>query len=249
MQRSSSTRAVAPIGRPDVVVDDLGTSPHWYKDVVTAPSRRATVVIADDHPLYRDALAQAVRRRPELDLVAVATDGRTALEEIRRLTPDVAVLDMRMPGLRGLDVVEALTRDGSPTRVLVLSAALESAVVYAAVAAGAAGYWSKDAERDTICDAIAAVARGEDVLDPHLQSGVFTEIHGREVDTARPVLTDREQEILTLIAEGMTAPSIAAKLFLSPATVKTHLAHLYDKLGVNDRAAAVAEAMRRGMLE
>jgi two-component system nitrate/nitrite response regulator NarL len=156
---------------------------------------------------------------------------------------------MRMPGLRGLEVVEALARDGSPTRVLVLSAAVESSLVYAAVAAGAAGYWSKDAERDAICDAIAAVARGERVLDPSLQSGVFSEIHAREVDTGRPVLTSREHEILLLIAAGKTAPAIGGELYLSTATVKTHLAHLYEKLGVGDRAAAVAEAMRRGLLE
>ncbi|QEC48789.1 response regulator transcription factor [Baekduia soli] len=211
--------------------------------------KRATVVVADDHPLYREALAQAVSGRPDLELVATASDGREALEQIRRLSPDVAVLDMRMPGLRGLDVVEALARDDSPTRVLVLSAAQESAVVYAAVAAGASGYWSKDAERDAICDAIAAIARGEKVLDPRLQSGVFTEIHAREIDVDRPVLTAREHEILVLIAQGMSAPAISAQLYLSTATVKTHLAHLYEKLGVGDRAAAVAEAMRRGLLE
>jgi two-component system, NarL family, nitrate/nitrite response regulator NarL len=133
--------------------------------------------------------------------------------------------------------------------VLVLSGAIDSAAVYAAVAAGAAGYWSKDAERDAICDAIAAVARGEQVLDPTLQSGVFAEIHAREVDTVRPVLTAREHEILRCIAQGKTAPTIGAELYLSTATVKTHLSHLYEKLGVNDRAAAVAEAMRRGLLE
>ena len=214
-----------------------------------ASRKPATVVIADDHPLYREALAGAISRRPDLELVGEAVDGRTALELIRERIPDVAVLDMRMPDLRGLDVVAALTRDGSPTRVLMLSAARESSVVYAAVAAGAAGYWSKDGERDAICDAIAAVARGEKVLDPSLQAGVFTEIHSREINADRPVLTDREREILALIAAGMSAPAIGQQLFLSTATVKTHLAHLYEKLGVSDRAAAVAEAMRRGLLE
>jgi two-component system nitrate/nitrite response regulator NarL len=211
--------------------------------------KRATVLIADDHPLYREGLARAISGRPDLELVSEVSDGRTALSQIQHLAPDVAVLDMRMPGLRGLEIVEALTRDGSATRVLVLSAAIESSLVYAAVAAGAAGYWSKDAEREAICDAIAAVARGERVLDPSLQSGVFSEIHAREVDTGRPVLTAREHEILLCIAQGKTAPAIGAELYLSTATIKTHLAHLYEKLGVSDRAAAVAEAMRRGLLE
>ncbi len=216
---------------------------------MAGPRARATVVIADDHPLYREGLARALSGRPDLELVGEAGDGRAALEMIHRLSPDVAVLDMSMPGLRGLEVVESLTRDGASTRVLVLSAAVESSLVYAAVAAGAAGYWSKDADRTAICDAIAAVARGERVLDPSLQSGVFAEIHAREVDVGRPVLTAREREILLLIAEGKTAPAIGKQLFLSTATVKTHLAHLYEKLGVGDRAAAVAEAMRRGLVE
>ncbi|WP_028062805.1 response regulator transcription factor [Solirubrobacter soli] len=210
---------------------------------------RARVLIADDHPLFREGLARAVSQRPEFELVAEAKDGREALERIRELEPDVAVLDLRMPGLEGIDVVKALVRDGVPTRTLILSAASDSAVVYAVVAAGAAGYWSKDADRDTICGAIAAVARGDRVLDPALQAGVFTEIHAREVDADRPVLTDREHEILQLIADGLSAPAIGERLFLSTATVKTHLAHVYEKLAVSDRAAAVAEAMRRGLLE
>jgi two-component system nitrate/nitrite response regulator NarL len=210
---------------------------------------RATVLIADDHPLFREGLARAVSARPELELVSQTGDGRTALEQIRDLEPQVAVLDLRMAGLRGLAVIEALVRERSATRALVLSATTESALVYAAVAAGAAGYWSKESERDAICDAIAAVARGERVLDPALQSGLFGEIHAREIDTARPVLTDRERAILDLIASGKTAPAIGKQLFLSTATVKTHLGHLYEKLGVGDRAAAVAEAMRRCLLE
>lgn len=213
------------------------------------PASRVTVIIADDHPLYREGLARAVSLRPELELVGEAREGREALELIRRLTPDVAVLDLHMPGLEGIDVVEAAKRDQIATRVLMLSAVVDSALVYRAVAAGAAGYWSKDAERTVICDAIAAVARGESVLDPSLQAGVFGEIHSREVDDERPVLTEREREILGLIARGLTAPAIGKELFLSPATVKTHLGHLYEKLGVGDRAAAVAEAMRRGLLE
>ncbi len=210
---------------------------------------RVTIVVADDHPLYRDGLARAITHRPEFELLGQAKDGREALDLIRAQTPDVAVVDMRMPGLDGLAVVAALVRDGVRTRVLMLSAAVESAVVFAAVSAGAAGFWSKDADRDVICDAIAKVARGESVLDPSLQDGVFAEVHARGVDDTRRVLSEREGEILRLIASGLSAPAIGDRLFLSTATVKTHLAHLYEKLGVSDRAAAVAEAMRRGLLE
>ena len=199
------------------------------------------VLIADDHPLFRDGLARAVSAR--FELVAAVGDGRSALEQIRSLQPDVAVLDLRMPELSGLDVIAAVD-----ARVLVLSAARDSALVYAAVAAGAAGYWSKEADRDTICDAIATVARGETVLGADIQSAVAQAIRERE-PASGPVLSPREREVLRLTADGRSAPQIAAELYLSPTTVKTHLQRIYEKLGVSDRAAAVREAMRRGLIE
>ena len=207
------------------------------------------MLVADDHPLYREGLVREIAARPELEVVGTAADGREALAEVKRLEPDVAVLDVRMPELEGPRVLEALTRDRVETRVILLSAYVDSEVVYRAVAAGAGGYLSKEADAGQICDAISAVARGETVLAPEIQSALATEIqrHGQAGD--RPVLSDREREILNLIAEGLSAPEIGAQLHLSPATVKTHLQSLYDKLGVSERAAAVAEAMRRGLLE
>ena len=153
-----------------------------------------------------------------------------------------------MPGVDGIRVLNAVERDGIETRVVFLSAYLDSAVVYRALAAGAAGYLSKDSNRQSICDAVAAVARGDAVFAPEIQGGIAREIRMREND-GRPTLTPREREILNLTAEGCTAPEIGRRLYLSPTTVKTHLQHLYEKLGVSDRAAAVAEAMRRGLLE
>ena len=124
---------------------------------------------------------------------------------------------------------------------------MESDLVYRAVALGAAAYLSKEADRATIFDAVAAVARCETVLSPEIQSGLATQIQLREAES-RPVLSPREQEVLLRIAEGGSAPEIARQLHLSPSTVKTHLQSLYEKLGVSDRAAAVAEAMRSGLL-
>lgn len=206
------------------------------------------VLVADDHPLFRDALVETIRRCAELDLVGTVSSGRDALTAIQGEPPDVAVLDMRMPGLDGMAVVDAVTRDELPTRVLLLSAFLDGALAYRALGAGAAGYLSKDATGERICDAIVAVARGETVLDPEVQAGVAHEIRMRAEDD-RPALTAREREILRLTADGRSAPQIAAELYLSPTTVRTHLQHLYDKLGVSDRAAAVAEAMRQHLLE
>jgi two-component system, NarL family, nitrate/nitrite response regulator NarL len=211
-------------------------------------TQRTTVLVADDHPLYREALVRAVRARADFQLVGETGDGRDALEAIRYGRPDVAVLDVEMPSLRGLDIVEALRRDGVDTRVLLLSAHLDSDMVYEAVAGGVAAYLSKAAPGDRICDAIAAVARGEVILPAEVQAGLAAEIRLRS-EPGRPALSPREQEVLALIARGLTAPAVGRELHLSTATVKSHLKTLYEKLGVSDRAAAVAEAMRRGLLE
>lgn len=191
---------------------------------------------------------RAVRERPELELVGSASNGEEALAGLRRLKPDVAVLDMRMGGLSGKEIVAAARRDGVATRILLLSAYLEDDLVYGAIAAGAAGFLSKEMDRDRILDAVAAASRGEVVLGPEVQTGVAREIQQREMLT-RPRLTPRELEILALAAQGLSSPQIGERLHLSAATVKTHLQNVYDKLGVTDRTAAVAVAMRRGILD
>ena len=212
------------------------------------PAHRCTVLVADDHPVYRDGIVSAIKARPDLRLVGQASDGRDALSAIRELSPEVALLDMNMPELDGMRVLDALTQEQAPTRVLFVSAFLEGDVVYRAVARGAAGYLSKDADRDEICDAIAAVARGETRVAPDVQGGLADAIRRREVDE-RPLLSPREREVLKLTADGLSGPEIGVRLHLSPATVKTHLQSLYQKLGVSDRAAAVAVALRQGLLD
>lgn len=206
------------------------------------------VLAADGQPLYRDAVARAIRERPELELVAQACDGREALAAIGAARPDVALIDRTLTGLSGKQVLNAVARDGLRTRVVLIAADAEPAEVYAALAEGAAGYLTKDADARELCDAITAVARGKTVLAAELQAGVAGEIRLRAPHD-RPVMSERERQTLTLIAEGLSAPQIGRTLHLSTATVKTHLQHIYEKLGVSERAAAVAEAMRRGLLE
>jgi two-component system nitrate/nitrite response regulator NarL len=208
---------------------------------------RTRVLIADDHPLVRDALADAIRHRPDLELVAAVASGREALEQAGHLRPDIAVLDLRMGDLDGRKVLHAIVRDAIPTRVLFLSSSTDSAVVYDVLAEGAGGYLDKGASATEICDAIAAVARGETVLSPTLEVGVLQQIRVR-ASVQGPRLTAREGEILGLIAQGVSGPEIGRRLFIAPSTVKTHMGNLYEKLGVSERAAAVAEAMRRGLL-
>jgi two-component system nitrate/nitrite response regulator NarL len=210
--------------------------------------RRVRVLAADSHPLYREAVGRAIKQRPELELVGQAREGREALEAIGAEQPDVAVVDQALSGLNAEQVVNAVGRDGLPTRVLIIASEPDPGTVYSAIAKGAAGYLTKYADAHELCDAIAAVARGRTVLAPELQTGIAGEIRLRAVHD-RPFLSERELEILKLVAKGVTAPEIGRLLHLSTATVKTHLQHVYEKLEVCERAAAVAEAMRRGLLE
>jgi two-component system nitrate/nitrite response regulator NarL len=214
-----------------------------------APARKKVrVVVADDHPLYREGVVRALSSSGQVEIVAEAEDGRKALAKIEEHRPDVALLDYKLPGLDGVAVTHAVVRDGLPTRVLLLSAFTESGVVFKALETGAAGFVPKEARREQIVDAVLACARGENVLPTELASGLVSEIRLRAVDDA-PALTERESQILRLIASGRSLPDIAGELFLGVTTVKTHVQHLYEKLGVSDRAAAVAEAMRRGLIE
>jgi len=215
-----------------------------------APEQRqkVRVVVADDHPLYREGVVRALSSSGRVEIVAEAEDGRAAMSAIEEHAPDVALLDYKLPGLDGVAVAHAVTRDHLATRVLLISAFTESGVVYKALQTGAAGFIPKEARREQIVDAVLACARGEDVLPTELASGLVSEIRLRAASDA-PVLTEREGQILRLIASGKSVPDIAGELYLGATTVKTHVQHLYEKLGVSDRAAAVAEAMRRGLIE
>ncbi len=210
------------------------------------PSRRATVVIADDHPLYRAALGEAVGASSRLELVALAADGDEALAAVRRHEPDVVLLDMRMPEVDGQTVARRLAEQRSSTRVLFISEYHDGELVLDALSAGGSGYLTKAATAEQICAAIEQVAAGESVLPPEVGQGLATAVREqRHVDVR---LSEREQTVLELIVEGHTAPLIAGHLHLATPTVKTHIKNLYAKLGVSDRGSAVAEAMRRGLV-
>lgn len=206
------------------------------------------VVVGDDHPMYREGVARGLSGSGRVIVVAQAEDGRAALAAIREHAPEVAVLDYRLPELDGAQVANAVRRDGLATRVLILSAFTDSALVYRAIEQGAAGYLPKEARQREILDAVLACARGETVVPPALATGLAEELRRHAAGTG-PLLTQREAQVLSLMAEGMSVPAMATQLVVAPTTIKTHVGHLYEKLGVSDRAAAVAEAMRRGLLE
>jgi two-component system nitrate/nitrite response regulator NarL len=209
---------------------------------------KVRVVVGDDHPLFRDGVVRALNSSGSIDVVAEADDGVSALALIREHGPQVALLDYRMPGLDGAQVAAAVKRDELPTRVLLISAHDESAIVYSALQEGAAGFISKESSRAELVDAVLNCAKGRDVVAPNLAAGLVGEIQRRNTSDT-PTLSAREREVLVLIAGGQTIPAMAKQMYLAPSTVKTHVQRLYEKLGVGDRGAAVAEAMRRGLLE
>jgi two-component system nitrate/nitrite response regulator NarL len=215
---------------------------------MTRPSSQVTVVVGDDHPVYREGIVRVLKESGAIRVVAEAGDGRAALAAIREHRPDVALVDYRMPGLDGLDVVHAVERDGLSTRVIVLSAFDDAALVYQALAAGASGYLTKEADRQEIAAAVASCARGERYVPAQLAGGLAAEVHQRARGEAA-LLSPRESEVVRMIAEGLSVPQMAKRLHLAPTTVRSHVQNLYEKLGVSDRGAAVAEAMRRRLLE
>jgi two-component system nitrate/nitrite response regulator NarL len=209
---------------------------------------RVRVVIADDHPFFRDGVRRGLSQDGRVEVVAEAENGLDALDAIRRERPDVALVDYQMPGLDGLAIVRAAVRDELPTRVLLLSAHTDSGRVFEALQEGAAGYLPKDARRSEIISAVLQAARGENVVPAALAGGLADEIRSRRQPT-NPVLSERERQVLQAFARGRSIPQVAEELVIGASTVKTHTQRLYEKLGVSDRAAAVAEAMRRGLLE
>ncbi len=223
-------------------------SRYTFAMVGAATPEKVRVVVGDDHPLFREGVVRALSLSGSVNVVGEADDGSAALELIKAHKPDVALLDYRMPGMDGAQVAAAVRSYELPTRVLLISAHDESAIVYQALQQGAAGFLLKDSTRTEIVKAVLDCAKGRDVVAPSLVGGLAGEIRQRAAPSA-PVLSAREREVLNRIARGQSIPAIAAELYVAPSTVKTHVQRLYEKLGVSDRAAAVAEAMRQKLLD
>lgn len=207
------------------------------------PESPIRLLIADDHPIVRDGLRGMFAGDARFEVVAEAGDGGQAVDLALALDPDVILMDLRMPRTDGVTAIRRLTETGSRARVLVLTTYDTDSDVLPAIEAGATGYLLKDAPGDELMRAVESAARGEAVLSP----AVAMRLMGR-VRQADAVLSDRELEVLRLVAAGNSNKEIAATLFISEATVKTHVLHVFEKLEVNDRAAAVAVGYRRGLL-
>jgi two-component system, NarL family, nitrate/nitrite response regulator NarL len=211
---------------------------------VTSPRTTITVLAADRQPLFLDAVARTVRQDSGLRLVGDECDGGAALDAIRRLAPDVALLEDAL----GAPLLRPVVRDRLPTRIVLLAGEVEALGAYRAVAAGAAGVLAKTVSADQIRRAVRRAAAGRVSLCDDAQVGIAEEIRLRERDE-QPLLSAREREVLGLVAEGLNGPDIARRLQIAPSTVRTHMDHLYAKLDASERAELVAKAMRRGLLE
>ena len=213
------------------------------------PSDAAPIklLIADDHPVVRDGLSSMFARDPEFEVLGEAADGAEAVRLAQALRPDVVLMDLRMPGMDGVTAITELARRGVAVRVLVLTTYDTDSHVLPAIEAGATGYLLKDAPREELFTAVRAAAEGRTVLSPAVASRLVTAVRTPAAPAGEP-LSAREREVLALVAKGTSNKEIARVLFISEATVKTHLTHIYGKLGVKDRAAAVAVAYDRGIL-
>ena len=205
------------------------------------------VVLADDHPLFREGVSVVLGLYGTIEVVAQASDGNEALVAVAEHEPDVVLLDVRMPGLDGFAVVRALRERGLRTRVLLLTGDIDPEQAHLAVSEGVQGIIVKDCAATEVRDAVLAVARGETVLGPRVQAALASALRSRREDRDSP-LSARELEVIQYAAQGLSASETGDRMHLGATTVKSHLQSVYGKLGVNDRAAAVAEAMRRGLV-
>ncbi len=210
---------------------------------MTAPIR---IVVADDHPIVRGGLVALLSAADDIEVVGEASDGEMAVRLALETVPDLVLMDLRMPGIDG-DVATARILSAQPgIRVVVLTTYESDDSILRAIEAGASGYLLKAAPQEEILAGIRSVARGEVALAPSIAALLVRRV--RAPQTRSVTLSDRETQVLALVAKGMSNRTIAAELFVSEATVKTHLLHTFEKLGVSDRTRAVTLAMERGLL-
>jgi len=208
-------------------------------------SRSISIVVADDHPVVLHGLADVLRSNPDMNVVALCSDGATALEAIRKWSPNVAVLDIAMPGLSGLDVLASITADGLATKVVILTATASDAQLLRAIAAGAQGIVLKEEALTELVRCIRAVAEGRPWLPSAVVNAALERETGRRSESQRltQTLTTRERQIILLVAEGLSNKAVGRRLELSDGTVKIHLHNVYQKLQVNNRTTLAALAI------
>jgi len=208
------------------------------------------LLIADDHLIIRQGLHLILETENDFEIVGEASDGAEALKLCKKQKPDVVLMDLRMPNMDGLTAIEKLRVEQPEIAIVILTTFNEDELMFRGLQAGARGYLLKDTDRSTLFDTIRAAARGETLLKPEIMARVLSQTNKPKVKSNEPVnLTDRELEVLTSVARGERSKEIAVQLGISERTVKAHLASIYSKLGVDSRAAAIAVAAQKGLLE
>ena len=202
------------------------------------------ILITDDHPVVREGLAGILAGQDDFEVVGLAADGDTAVTLHESLSPDVTLMDLRMPGLDGVGAITAIKAKRPSANILILTTYDSDADIVRAIEAGATGYLLKDTPREDLFRAIRATANGESVLAPAVASRLMTRMRA----PAEENLSAREIEVLQLVAKGASNKEIGKTLHISTATVKTHLIHIYNKLGVTDRTSAVTTALEKGII-
>ena len=213
------------------------------KDTGTT-SEKLRIIVVDDHTVMRAGVVALLASEPSIEIVGEAENGRDALALVERHEPDLALIDLRMPVLDGVETTTRIVASHPRTRVLILTTYDTDAEIERGVEAGAIGYLLKDTSRDQLVDAIHAASRGETVLAPR----VAAKLVARMRQPTQVPLTARESDVLNAVADGLTNAEIGRRLVIAEATVKTHLLRLFAKLDVNDRTHAVVVALERGLL-
>jgi DNA-binding NarL/FixJ family response regulator len=207
------------------------------------------ILIVDDHPVTRDGLRSALAQSDEIVVLGEASTGEEAVEAVSKLKPDVVFMDVRMPGMGGIEATRLIRRSSPDTRVILFTVDDSRAALHEAIQADVSGYLLKDATVDELVNAARLAMEGKAVIHPELTAAFLEEVQSADDRPEAVALSKREQQILQKVAFGATTREVAHDLGISPHTVKTHLERIFEKLGANDRAQAVAIAIRGGIVE
>jgi DNA-binding NarL/FixJ family response regulator len=219
---------------------------------MSPPPRPIRIVVADDHQVIRAGFAELLGTQPDFSVIATACDGAEAVRVCQELGPDVVLMDVRMPGMDGIEATRQVSAAPNGPRILILTTFDLDEYVYDALRAGASGFLLKDVTAERLFDAVRVIAAGEALLAPAVTRRLISEFAlmrpKAEIPAALAVLTTRETEVLRLVAEGLSNPEIAARLVVTEETVKTHVSHVLTKLALRDRTQAVITAYETGLV-
>jgi DNA-binding NarL/FixJ family response regulator len=208
------------------------------------------ILIVDDHPVVREGICSMLKREPDFKIVGEATNGLEAIERVRELSPDVVLMDLRMPEMDGVEAISKIKEERPEVKFIILTTFSDDEYIFKGIAAGARAYLLKDAPREELFKAIRAVSRGESLIQPVVASRLLDRLAELSKKTpSAEMLSERELEVLRLMASGVSNRDIAGQLSITQSTVKTHITSIFQKLNVTTRTEAVTTALRKGMIQ